>query len=79
MYEHVRIANHWVDNSNFKNLARGYNKNKERKIAEVLFIRDLQPYLNSKLRVINWNCSPSSCMHLNKVLVMNYQNNCIKT
>ena len=48
--KHMQIANHRVDNSNFKILARGYNKYKDRKIAEALFIRDLQPDLNKQVK-----------------------------
>ena len=50
IYKHAQIAKHKVDNSNFKILARAYNKYKDRKIAEALYIRDLQPNLNKQVK-----------------------------
>ena len=48
--KHMQFYNHVVDNSNFKIIARGYNRYKDRKIAEALCIRDLKPELNKQVK-----------------------------
>ena len=50
IYDHLMEQNHEADNSNFKILARGYNKYRDRKIAEALFIKDMKPSLNRQVK-----------------------------
>ena len=50
IHDHLLKHKHEADNSNFKILARGYNKYRDRKIAESLFIRDIQPNLNRQVK-----------------------------
>ena len=49
IFKHTRDANHSSNNSNFRIIARGYNKKRDRKLAEALFIRDLEPSLNEQV------------------------------
>ena len=53
IYKHSRNASHEVDNSNFKIVGRGYSRCRDRKIAEALFIRDLEPNLNAQVKSHN--------------------------
>ena len=50
VFDHLRSSNHDADNSNFKILARGYDKYKDRKIAEALSIKDIRPNLNTRVK-----------------------------
>ena len=50
VFDHLRSSNHDADNSNFKILARGYDKYKDRKIAEALYIKDIRPNLNTRVK-----------------------------
>ena len=50
IHDHLKKHNHEADNSNFKILARGYNRNRDRKIAEALYIKDMQPNLNRQIK-----------------------------
>ena len=49
IFKHTRDANHSSNSSNFRIIARGYNKKRDRKLAEALFIRDLEPSLNEQV------------------------------
>ena len=42
IHYHLQNHSHAANNSNFKILARGYDKYKDRKIAEALYIKDIQ-------------------------------------
>ena len=50
VFKHLNGAKHKADNSNFKILARGYSKCRDRKIAEALYIKDIQPNLNKQVK-----------------------------
>ena len=50
VFKHLNGAKHKADNSNFKILARGYSKSRDRKIAEALYIKDIQPNLNKQVK-----------------------------
>ena len=50
IHDHLKKHNHEADYSNFKILARGYNRYRDRKIAEALYIKDMQPNLNRQVK-----------------------------
>ena len=50
IFKHLQVAKHGADNSNFKIIARGYSKYKDRKIAEALYIKDIKPNLNLQVK-----------------------------
>ena len=50
IYDHLISHNHNANQSNFKILARGYNKHKDRKIAEAMFIKEIKPNLNRQIK-----------------------------
>ena len=50
VFDHLQSSNHDADNSNFKILACGYGKYKDRKIAEALYIKGIRPNLNTQVK-----------------------------
>ena len=50
IHDHLQNHSHAANNSNFKILARGFDKYKDRKIAEALYIKDIHPSLNRQVK-----------------------------
>ena len=50
IYDHLQNNHHDADDSNFRILARGYDKYKDRKTAEALYIKDKSPHLNTQVK-----------------------------